>query len=63
MEFISSDEFGKKINEIYSSSKFEGKLMEFIHQVNLGGGENNGIFPSGKFEKIMGNCNLFIKQI
>ena len=37
MEFISSDEFGKKINEIYSSSKFEGKLMEFIHQVNLGG--------------------------
>ena len=39
MEFISSDEFGKKINEIYSSSKFEGKLMEFIHQVNLGGGE------------------------
>ena len=38
MEFISSDEFGKKINEIYSSSKFEGKLMEFIHQVNLGGG-------------------------
>jgi hypothetical protein len=29
----------------------------------LGGGENNGIFPSGKFEKIMGNCNLFIKQI